>query len=122
MPAREHHELWRVASLLAAGIPVALSTDQPFGGSDPWAAMHAAVNRVTHGGAVLGGGERIPAALALSMFFGTFDEPTRPRTVASAQPADLCVLAAMPQEVLAELDSGMVDATVIAGELVWSRS
>jgi predicted amidohydrolase YtcJ len=121
VPEREHHELWRVASLLAAGIPVALSTDQPFGGSDPWAAMHAAVNRVTHGGAVLGADERVSAAQALSMFFGTFEEPTRHRAIVSGQPADLCVLAATPEEVLAELDSGMVDATVVAGELVWSR-
>ncbi len=56
------------------------------------------------------------------MFFGTFDQPTRPRTIASGQPADLCVLDASPDEVLAELASDMVDATVVAGELVWSRS
>jgi predicted amidohydrolase YtcJ len=122
VPSDEHRQLWRLASLLKAGIPVALSTDQPFGGADPWAAMHAAVNRVTHSGAVLGPDERIPAAQALAMFFGTFDHPTHPRTIASEQPADLCVLAASPDEVLAELDSDMVDATVVAGELVWSRS
>ena len=27
VPADEHHQLWRVASLLEAGVPVALSTD-----------------------------------------------------------------------------------------------
>ena len=50
VPADELHELWRVASLLAAGIPVALSTDFPFGDADPWAAMRAAVNRTTASG------------------------------------------------------------------------
>jgi predicted amidohydrolase YtcJ len=122
VPADEHHQLWRVASLLEAGIPVALSTDQPFGGADPWAAMRAAVHRVTQGGSVLGPDERIPAGQALSMFFGTFEYPARPRVIASGQPADLCVLAGSPDEVLAELDSGLVDATVVAGDLVWSRA
>lgn len=31
-----HHELWRVASLQRNGIPLALSTDTPFGDGDPW--------------------------------------------------------------------------------------
>ena len=43
VPAVEHDQLWRVASLLDAGVPVALSTDMPFGDGDPWAAMRAAV-------------------------------------------------------------------------------
>jgi predicted amidohydrolase YtcJ len=122
VPPEEHRQLWRVASLLEAGIPVALSTDQPFGGADPWAAMRAAVHRTTHNGAVLGPDERIPAATALEMFFGTFDEPTQPRAITKGQPADLCALAASPAEVLAELASDMVHATVVAGRLVWSRS
>ena len=37
VPAGEHHELWRLASLKDAGVPVALSTDMPFGDADPWA-------------------------------------------------------------------------------------
>jgi predicted amidohydrolase YtcJ len=121
VPSDEHGQLWRVASLLKAGIPVVLSTDQPFGGADPWAVMRAAVNRVTHDGVVLGIDERIPPALALAMFFGTFEQPTRSRTIAPGQPADLCVVAASPDEVVAELDAGMVEATVVAGEVVWSR-
>ena len=54
VPADEHHQLWRVASLLAADVRVALSTDMPFGDADPWAAMRAAVRRTTAAGAVLG--------------------------------------------------------------------
>ena len=49
VPADEHPQLWRVASLLRAGIPLAASTDAPFGGMDPWAAMRAAVHRSTAG-------------------------------------------------------------------------
>jgi len=76
VPPDEHRLLWRLASLLDAGIPVALSTDQPFGGADPWAVMRAAVHRVTHAGVVLGPDERIPATLAMAMFFGRHAEPT----------------------------------------------
>ena len=54
IPAAEHGQLWRVASLLKATVPVALSTDMPFGHGDPWTAMRAAVHRTTPSGAVLG--------------------------------------------------------------------
>ena len=53
VPAAEHRQLWRVASLLKAAVPVALSTDMPFGHGDPWTAMRAAVHRTTLSGAVL---------------------------------------------------------------------
>ncbi len=79
VPAAEHHQLWRVASLIAAGVPVALSTDMPFGDGDPWAAMRAAVHRTTHSGAVLGGSECVSALTALTMFLGTAEHPNRPR-------------------------------------------
>jgi len=42
VPAAEQDQLWRLATLLSAGVPVALSTDAPFGAPDPWAAMRAA--------------------------------------------------------------------------------
>ena len=35
VPAAEHDQLWRVASLLRADVPVALSTDMPFGRRRP---------------------------------------------------------------------------------------
>jgi len=121
IPAAEHHELWRVASLRRAGVKVALSTDMPLGDGDPWASMRAAVRRTTAGGALLGPGECVLAREALMMFFGTSWQPTDARTVRPAQPGDLCVLAAPPAEVLSELDAQMVVATVVAGELVYGR-
>ena len=75
VPAVEHDQLWRVASLLRAGVPVALSTDMPFGDGDPWAAMRAAVHRITPSGAVLGSNERISARTALTMFLGSAEHP-----------------------------------------------
>ena len=121
VPEHEHAELWRVASLRSAGSPVVLSTDLPFGDADPWAAMRAAVRRTTPSGAVLGAAERISALTAVTMFLGAAAAPTESRTVSPGQPADLCVLAGSPRPVLAELDEGMVAATVIDGDVVFDR-
>ena len=122
VPATEHHELWRLASLLEADVPVALSTDMPFGGSDPWATMRAAVARTTAAGAVLGPDECVSAREALTMFFGTAGEPTDPRSIAKGQPGDLTLLAASPDEVLNELDSQLVALTIVAGGVVFERA
>ena len=119
VPADEHGQLWRVASLLEAGVPVALSTDMPFGHGDPWTAMRAAVYRTTLSGAVLNANECVSARKALAMFLGRADQPGRARTVEPGQPGDLCVLTEPPATALAELDAGMVAATIIGGELVY---
>jgi predicted amidohydrolase YtcJ len=119
VPAAEHDQLWRVASLLNAGVPVALSTDMPFGNGDPWAAMRAAVHRTTPSGAVLGIDERVSARTALTMFLGRLDQPNRPRAVEPGEPADLCVLSVPPETALAELDAGMVAATIVGGRLAY---
>jgi predicted amidohydrolase YtcJ len=119
VPAEEHGQLWRVASLVDAAVPVGLSTDMPFGHSDPWTAMRAAVHRTTASGAVLNANECVSALTALTMFLGRPDQPGRARTVEPGQPGDLCVLTEPPSTALAELDAGMVAATVIGGELVY---
>jgi predicted amidohydrolase YtcJ len=119
IPAAEHGQLWRVASLLKATVPVALSTDMPFGHGDPWTAMRSAVHRTTLSGAVLGADECVSARTALTMFLGRSDQPGRARTVDPGQPGDLCVLTESPETALAELDAGMVAATIIGGELAY---
>jgi predicted amidohydrolase YtcJ len=122
VPAAEHRELWRVASLLKAGVKVALSTDMPFGDGDPWATMRAAVHRTTATGALLSPDEGVSARDALTMFFGTSDNPAEARRIQRSQPGDLCVLAAPPKVVLNEFDAQMVAATVVAGETVFERA
>lgn len=121
VPTVEHHELWRVASLRRAAVPVALSTDMPFGSDDPWHAMRAAVHRTTESGAVLGRDECISPHEALTMFFGTPATPVTPRTIEAGQPGDLCILAAPPADVLDQLDPDAVAATVVAGDVVFER-
>lgn len=118
VPIAEHDQLWRVASLVRAGVPVALSTDMPFGGDDPWAAMRAAVHRTTPSGHILNAAECITGRTALTMFLGWAGEPAQPRTVEPGQPGDLCIVSAPPRTALAELDAEMVAATVVSGEVV----
>jgi predicted amidohydrolase YtcJ len=119
VPAADHGQLWRVASMLKAAVPVALSTDMPFGHGDPWTAMRAAVHRTTLSGSVLNANECVSARTALTMFLGWSDRPGQARAVAPGQPGDLCVLTEPPETALAELDAGMVAATIIGGELVY---
>jgi len=120
VPAVEHDQLWRVASLLRSNVRVAFSTDMPFGHPDPWAAMRAAVHRTTRAGAVLGADERVSARTALTMFFGCADQPTRTRALQPGEPGDLCVLNVPPETALAELGAGMVAATVVGGEIAYT--
>jgi predicted amidohydrolase YtcJ len=115
VPVGEHPQLWRVASLMRAQIPLAASTDAPFGGMDPWAAMRAAVHRTTAAGDVLGAIERITADEALSLFLGHPDRPSVPRTVEVGQPGDLMVLT--PTAVVQTLASDMVATTVVGGRV-----
>jgi predicted amidohydrolase YtcJ len=118
VPAAERHQLWRVSSLMRAGVRVALSTDMPFGDGDPWAAMRAAVHRTTATGAVLNPDECVSPREALTMFLGAPEEPARVRAVELGQLGDLCVLAGPPGEALRELEAGLVAATVVGGEVV----
>ena len=115
VPVEDQPHLWRLASLLRAGIPVAASTDAPFGGMDPWAAMRAAVQRTTAGGEVLGPDERVSADEALRLFLGHPDHPSVPRTVEVGQPGDLIVLT--PTAAVETLASDMVAATIVGGRL-----
>lgn len=121
VPAAEQDQLWRLATLLAAGVPVALSTDAPFGAPDPWAAMRAAVHRRTPRGVVLNPVERISGRRALTLFLGNAGNPARPRRIASGEPGDLCLLAASPQRVVDTLDADLVAATIVGGAVVFER-
>lgn len=118
VPVDEHPQLWRVASLIGAGVALAAGTDAPFGALDPWAAMRAAVSRATGTGDVLGPDERVPPRIALNLFLGHPGRPARPRSVLAGQPGDLCVLTVPPHDALAELASDMVAATVSGGEVL----
>jgi predicted amidohydrolase YtcJ len=110
--------LYRCASLLAAGIPVAGSTDAPFGPDDPWLAMRAAVDRRTRAGALLGPDEAVEPARALELFLGAPTAPgTMVRRVAPGAAADLCLLGLPLAPALHDLSASAVRACWIGGRL-----
>jgi predicted amidohydrolase YtcJ len=114
-----HDELWRCRTLLDAGVRVAAGTDSPYGLLDPWAAIAAAVRRRTPSGRVLGPHERVDVHTALALHLSALDDPGGvARRVHAGAPADVCLLDAPLDEVLAEPSAGHVRATVIAGHIV----
>jgi predicted amidohydrolase YtcJ len=111
-------ELWRGQSLIDAGVAVAAGSDAPFGSSDPWVAVRAAVRRRTPSGAPLGPAEAVTAATALRWWCGSAAAPARPRRLEPGAPADLVVLGGPLADVLAGDEPVRAVATVISGEVV----
>ncbi len=119
VPAGEHDDLYRLRTLLNAGIPLAGSTDAPFGRPDPWHAMRAAVDRTTPDGSTLAAGEALDPEQALALFTGRSQDPGgAQRKLAIGQPADLCLLHVPWREARRQLDRTLVRATLIAGSVV----
>ena len=115
---RDHELLYRCGTLIDAGVPVAAGTDAPFGRPDPWAAIAAATARRTSSGSVVGADERIDTRRALDLFLGSPLAPGgSPRRITPDMNADLCLLDAPLDAVLAEPSAERVAATVIAGHL-----
>lgn len=85
--------LYRLRGFLDAGVPLAGSTDAPFGELDPWAAMQAAVRRCTAQGESLAADEALSPEQALALYTGTLEAPDAgPLQVQAGQRADLCLL------------------------------
>lgn len=115
-PADEHDDLYRCASLREAGVPLALSSDAPYGPLDPWAVMRAAVERRTGSGAVLGPGERLTPAQALDGYLSPAQRPGGPAApIRPGTPADLVLLHAPLAQVLTRLDASWVRLVLIGG-------
>lgn len=117
----ERDWLYPCASLIAAGVPVAGSTDAPHTDPDPWPAIAAAMHRRTRRGAVLGTGERLAAAAALRLFLGGPRRPGHARRIATGQPGDLVVLKAPLDVVLAAPSREAVSAVVMDGGVVTGK-
>src|SRR3954471_7770094 len=118
----DHDLLYRCGSLINAGVALAAGTDAPYGRPDPWAAAAAAAGRRTETGVVLGADDRVSAQRGLELFLGDPLAPGEPpRQVRPGSVADLCVLRAPLDEVLADLSAALVAATVIGGRIVWPR-
>lgn len=120
--ADQHADLYRCRSLLRARIPVALSSDAPYGPLDPWAVIAAAVHRQAGDGTVIGPAERIDPDQALAAYLGEQADPGGPpRTVHIGGPADLVVLRVPLSEALLAPSREAVRAVIIGGELVYGE-
>ena len=117
--ARDHGDLYRCASLLAAGVPVVGSSDAPYATPDPWIGIQTAVDRMTSTGAVLGPNERVGPDVALDMYLGDPAAPGSRRRVEVGATADLCLLKTPLRQALDTPGAELVRATLIEGEVVW---
>lgn len=118
----EQADLYRCASLLAAGVPVAGSSDAPYASSDPWLGVRAAIARRTRTGQPIGLEERVEPGRALALYLGDRSAPGGPsRRVEVGAAADLCLLRGPLADALREPSAEQVRATLIAGEIVFAR-
>ena len=85
--------LYPYASLLAAGVPVAASSDAPYGELDPWQVMADAAARVTEHGHLMAPEERVGVPAVLASYLSAPDRPGGAvRRIEPGVPADLCLL------------------------------
>ncbi|HWE70272.1 MAG TPA: amidohydrolase family protein [Acidimicrobiales bacterium] len=115
------HDLWRLSSLVSAGVAVAGSTDAPFGSFNPWVAIRATTTRRTATGQWLGPDERITGIQGLALFLGSADRPALPRRVEVGAVADVCVLTEPLDTVLAGHEDPVVVATIVDGSVIHRR-
>lgn len=119
---RDHADLYRCRTLLEGGVPVALSSDAPYGPLDPWAVIRAAATRSTDSGSVFGAAERIGASEALAAYLAPADRPGgAPRRVRPGVVADLVVLDVPLRAMLDEPDSGAVGTVLVDGRVVYAK-
>lgn len=115
-------DLYRCRSLLGGGVPLALSSDAPYGPVDPWAVIRAAVTRRCPTGAVVGSDERLTPSQALDGYLARLDDPGGPpRTLRPGMPADLVLLDRPLRDMLDDPTADAVHTTLIAGRSVYHR-
>lgn len=107
LDADELDDLYRLGSLVRAGIRVLGGSDAPYGNMNPWVALRAATDRRTKGGDVIGVSEAIDRADALALY--------QAHPLAVGMPADL-ILYDWPENTDA---LGHVGLTLIGGTIAW---
>jgi predicted amidohydrolase YtcJ len=112
--------LYRCATFISAGIPLAGGSDAPFGDADPWRSMRAAVERKTPSGRVMQASEALTPEQALLLFLSKAETPGIHNLVLKpGSRADLCLLQRPWQDVREALSSAHVGATWQAGKLIY---
>ena len=114
--------LYRYASLRRAGVPVAASSDAPYGPLNPWRVMSAAVDRQTESGQTLIEAERVEPSEALRGYLATHKNPGGvARQVDVGAIADLCILQGKLDAGLNNLGEVQVQFTVAGGRLIYAK-
>lgn len=117
---RDRDCLYPFASLAARGIPVAASSDAPYGDVDPWRSIADATRRTTQSGRALRPEEAVSPEEALRGYLSAGHSPGgRPRTLEVGAPADIVLLEGPRAEVLAEPSAAHVRA--VLGRDGWLR-
>ena len=112
--------LYRVRGLMDAGIPLAFSSDAPYGDPNPWLSMHAAVRRETRSGQLLLPQESVSPEQAFAAWTGPLTSPGVWHTnLAEGDAADLCLLHCTWEQAAENLAAVTVKSTWIAGQRVW---
>lgn len=121
VPEQDWFHLYRLQAFRNADVTLAGGSDAPFGRSDPWAAMAAAVSRRTASGHQIGAGEALTPEQALDLFLADPIDLARRRAVEVGAPADLCLLSKPWSIVRENLSANFVRATIISGRVVHQR-
>lgn len=121
---RDLPDLYRLLSLIEAGVDVRLSSDSPYGPMNPWTIIRAAVQRRTPNGVVLSPGERLDPWHALSLFqHGSTPAASRvPLPLKTGDRADVIVLDPDTAKWGADPSGSPVQVTVIAGRVLHSST
>lgn len=115
--------LYPFASLVAAGVRVAASSDAPYGTLDPWQVVRSAVERRTAAGRAVAAEEAVPAATALAGYLSDPSDPGgRVRAVRPGSPADLCLLGVPLRTALLEPTAEHVRGVLFRGRFHPARS
>lgn len=115
---RDQPYLYRLGAFVRAGVVLAGGSDAPFGSTDPWAAMRAAVSRRTAAGALVGVDEALTPAQARDLFLADPLDLSRIRQVEVGAAADLCLLDRGWDAARTRLDAGDVRLTMIGGSII----
>jgi predicted amidohydrolase YtcJ len=115
--------LYRLRGFLDAGIPLAGSSDAPFGDPNPWRAMQAAVTRLTAAGRPLGPDEALGPEQALALFHSPLATPGRNAArIEVGAAADLCLLQAPWARLRHDLAAARPRLTLRGGTVIWRNS
>ena len=114
LPTGERDDLYRLRSLLDAGITVAAGSDAPYGPLNPWVSIRAAATRRTAGGKLIGAGEALSRRQAVTLHGSDRRHAGRAVVLEDGAAADLALLRPDGEE-----GEEPVAMTIIAGKIVY---